>query len=622
MAYITPATLNLKTCFQFYYSLPYFQREYKWEFKHFSEFFDDIQQAFISNFDPSHGRRNVSDYTPYFLGSIITSGELQGKKPLIDGQQRLTSAFIVLAFLERFRIENSITDTVDLSAILYSINYGSPDYKIDFSTSRKEIFNAYLNKSTTTTLQALNNAEDVNELNDGDRKILSLLRDIDQLFDVDVKNNIKFFIDYFIEKVQLIEIAVVDEAEAHRVFVTMNDRGLRLGPIELLKGKILSAITNPTDILLGNNAWSKMLAHLHEIGAEEDSLFFRQFMRAKYANSVRGKTKGSQAGDFDLINDGYHRWFDDHTSAIGLNSSDDFRDFVTGTLPFFSAIYQFIKQAEENLLSGFEHLYYNAVRKYSFQSMVLLSAVNVSDSDAEWKRKIVLIAKFIDLMLTSRTIEGKENNYDNLKLDAFELAKAIRNKDYLSLKSYIHGEWSKYSIALKDFSKITYNYTDRADVLYLLARVSCYLETELNITSKVGFITYLQRDRKGRTFDIEHLLKADYDTTTLPASHGFSDNKDYSLSRNQIGSLILLPRSRNRSLQDKPYRDKLAVYLTENILAQTLGTEFYLNNPTARTYIASYPAIGLAAIADFGKADATARGNTYTAIANEIWGTP
>lgn len=622
MTYITPFSQTIKTAFQSYYSLPYFQREYKWEFKHFSELFNDIQQAFLVNFDPAHGRNNVSAYAPYFLGSIITANQIKGKKPLIDGQQRLTSAFIILAFLERYKIENNITDTVDLSTLLYSVNFGSFDYKIDFSTTRKDIFNAYLNKQTFSRSQALSDAEDVTNTDDSDKRILDLLRDIEQLFDNVVKDNIEFFIDYFTEKVELTEISVVNEPEAHRVFVTMNDRGLRLGPIDLLKGRILSSIANTSDIQIAHAAWVKMVSVLQGIGPEEDSLFFRQFLRAKYANTIRGKKKGSLAGDFDLINDGYHRWFEEHLSTIGLSSSDDYLKFATNTLPFYSNVYKEIKKYEEKFTVGFEHIYYNSVRKYGFQSMVLLAVVSEKDAASEWQRKVQLVAKFIDIVLTSRTIEGKENNYDNLKQDSFDLMRAIRNKNYLALNSYIHNEWGKHSTSLKDFYKVSYTKEDRADILYLLARVACNLEEQLEITNKVGFLTYLQRDRGGRTFDIEHLVKENFDPVSLPANHGFSDTKDYSVHRNQLAALILLPRSRNRSLQDKPYRNKLGAYANENVLAQSLTASFYANNPKVKAYLIANPSISLASISDFGKAELISRGIVYNAIAKEIWGKP
>lgn len=64
------------------------------------------------------------------------------------------------------------------------------------------------------------------------------------------------------EKVLLIDISVSSESEAHRVFVTMNDRGLRLGAIELLKGFILSKITSPEDSQECHQVWVKPCLNL------------------------------------------------------------------------------------------------------------------------------------------------------------------------------------------------------------------------------------------------------------------------------------------------------------------------------------------------------------------------
>src|SRR5450830_487782 len=113
MAYINPQTQSLKLCFQSHYSLPYFQREYKWEARHISEMLTDIQNAFLAHHEVTHGRQEVSNYSPYFLGSIITSSEINGKKPLIDGQQRLTSMFLLIAYLERFRRDNNVINSLD-----------------------------------------------------------------------------------------------------------------------------------------------------------------------------------------------------------------------------------------------------------------------------------------------------------------------------------------------------------------------------------------------------------------------------------------------------------------------------------------------------------------------------
>jgi hypothetical protein len=621
MAYVNPSTQSIKTCFQSHYSLPYFQREYKWEPRHFAELINDVQEAFLLSFDPSHSRTQVASYSPYFLGSIITSVEVGGKKPLIDGQQRLTSTFLLLAFLERMRRDKAVDAALDLSTLLGSVSFGAMDYSIEFSASRKAVFDAYLNKSLTLD-QAIEAAEDVKGLDEGDARLLEALRDTEGLLDSLVKNHIAYFIDYVVERVLLIDISVASEAEAHRVFVTMNDRGLRLGPIDLLKGQILSKIASPAESQTCHASWVSSINRLRALGAEEDSLFFRTLFRAKWADTIRGKAKGDAPGDFDNIGDAYHRWFQENTAKLKITNADDYSKFAKTDIPKYVDIYSFIKQAELSPVADYEVLYYNAVRKFSFQSMILMAATSVGDATVDWKTKILLIARFADLLLTSRTIEGKENNYENLRDISFNLAKAVRGKTAAEILTYVRSEWTKYSGHLSQLPKLSYANDDKSDLLFLLARIATCLEDELAMKSKTGFVTFLRRDRGQKTFDIEHLFKSTYDTTVLPATHGFTDAKDYSEQRNLLGALILLPRSRNRSLQAKSYKEKLPIYATENILAQTLNPAFYENNPEVARFVTAQPAVGLVAFADFEKASITARGDTYSALADLIWASP
>lgn len=619
--YITPQTQSLKISFTNHYSLPYFQREYKWESRHFVELLNDIQASFLLNYDPSHGRAEVSNYSPYFLGSIITSAEKDGKKPLIDGQQRLTSTFLILAHLERYRRENSIPKAADLSALLGSLNFGSMDYSIEFSQTRKQIFDFFLDYDKPYD-EAMRNAEDIPNLDEGDKKLLEALRTTDTLLDSAVRTAISYFIDYVVERVLLIDISVTSEAEAHRVFVTMNDRGLRLGPIDLLKGQILSKIPVPTEAHACHIAWVKTINSLRAIDPEEDSLFFRNLFRAKWAEKMRGKSKGAPPEDFDVIGEAYHRWFEDNTTRVAMATADDYVRFARDDVPKYCEIYSFIKSSEADLRVDQESIFFNAARKFSFQAMVLLAPVRVSDTTTDWQKKVSLTSRFIDLILTSRTIEGKENNYDNLKEPSFAIAKNIRDMDYPTLLAYVQQEWPKYFTSFSKLADIKYTRSDRSDMLYILARIACFLEDAFTQTNRVGFQTYWQRDRGMKTFDIEHLFKGAYDTTSLPATHGFSDSKDYTDSRNLLGALILLPRSRNRSLQDKCYRDKLQAYSTENVLAQTLCEAFYQNNPNVVTYLSANKTIDLAPINDFTKGDISRRASAYLEVAQKVWAAP
>lgn len=71
------------------YSIEYYQREYKWGTKQISELLEALEARFFSSYEEGHERRQVKEYAPYFLGSVIINSE-GGTDFVIDGQQRLT----------------------------------------------------------------------------------------------------------------------------------------------------------------------------------------------------------------------------------------------------------------------------------------------------------------------------------------------------------------------------------------------------------------------------------------------------------------------------------------------------------------------------------------------------
>lgn len=621
MPAITSTTQPIKNCFQTHYSLPTFQREYKWERKHFVELLNDIQDAFLSCFEPGHGRRSVSSYQSYFVGSIITSDLVSGKKPIIDGQQRLTSIFILLSFFEKYVKDNSVEGVQNIKSLLGSLNYGEMDYKIEFSASRKALFDEYLCDEKTHAV-AIVELEAETHTDPGDEKIVLLLNSIEPELEDGTKSQLPMFIDYLLEKVEIIEISVPKESEAHKVFVTMNDRGLRLSPIDLLKGKILSQITDRDQNRECHLCWSKILEKLRELGADDESDFFKTYFRAQWAETIRGKTKELEPKDYDTISESYHRWFDDNTTKMGIISSDSYVSFVNDILKKYSDIYAFVRNTEKALTPGFEHIYYNSCRNFSHQTMILLSAASKDDLESTWKSKIKIVSEYIDFLLTTRTIEGKNNRYDAMKELSFNLAKELRGKDKAQLLSLVQQKWDADKTALEKIGDVEYKKADRSEILFLLARIAVYIENKVELQTKTGFVEFWRRDRSGKTFDIEHLLKENYTPNTLPSADLFADSQDYGKLRNNLGALILLGRSRNRSLSDKAYTEKISVYASENILAQTLTTGFYQSNPQVDVFMSSHAGIPMMAIPDFGKSSITDRKNLYIYISKKIWDRP
>ncbi|MGQ0562557.1 MAG: DUF262 domain-containing protein [Gemmatimonadota bacterium] len=77
------------------FSVDYYQREYRWESKQITELLEDLSEKFLESYQAGDERSAVEHYGHYFLGSIIISDK-DGRKYIIDGQQRLTSLTLLL----------------------------------------------------------------------------------------------------------------------------------------------------------------------------------------------------------------------------------------------------------------------------------------------------------------------------------------------------------------------------------------------------------------------------------------------------------------------------------------------------------------------------------------------
>ena len=77
------------------YTVDYFQREYSWGKKHIEALVTDLTSAFLNEYTPGDKRDQGENYNNYYLGPFVVSSK-DGKRSIIDGQQRLTSLTLFL----------------------------------------------------------------------------------------------------------------------------------------------------------------------------------------------------------------------------------------------------------------------------------------------------------------------------------------------------------------------------------------------------------------------------------------------------------------------------------------------------------------------------------------------
>lgn len=124
------------------FAIDYYQREYRWEKKHVSELIDDLSEKFLDSHQEGNEKIAIEHYNRYFLGSIIIS-DRDGKKYIIDGQQRLTTITLLLIYIYHYLSDDF--QKTQLADLIFSQKYGKRSFNLDVD-ERNEVMEALFTK--------------------------------------------------------------------------------------------------------------------------------------------------------------------------------------------------------------------------------------------------------------------------------------------------------------------------------------------------------------------------------------------------------------------------------------------------------------------------------------------
>ncbi|GAB6158818.1 DUF262 domain-containing protein [Desulfotomaculum varum] len=544
------------------YTIHYYQREYRWGKKQIEELLADLAEEFQDNYEEDHEREQVEYYGHYYLGSVVLTST-DADNAIIDGQQRLTSLTLLLIYLNN--LQQGRPDRVDIDSLIYSEKFGRKSFNIRVE-EREPCLNALFKGEP---YDPAGQPESV-------QNIYARYKDIEEIFPEELKGRaLPFFIDWLIYKVYLVEITAHTEQDAHKIFVSMNDRGLSLTPTEMLKGYLLSEIKDDRQRNRANDLWKQKILDIKNLNPdskEEDADFIKNWLRAQYAETIREQKKGAHPEDFDLIGTEFHKWVRENAGKIGLRRSQDYEDFVLKEFKLFADAYIKLKQCSSRLQPGYEYVYYNANRNFTLQYQLILAALDPQDDPDTIDRKIKAMSCFIDQYIAIRVFNFKVVDYSTIKNAVFNLTKKFRRLPLTELVDKLQEEIRQMEFTLDGIDKFHLNQFTGRYMLHILARMTHYIEQESGLSTQ--FENYVSRTIKN-PYDIEHIWANQYSRHTAE----FATEDEFSYYRNRFGGLLLLPRDKNRSYQDKSYQEKLPMYFGENLLVRTLHADCYKHNP-------------------------------------------
>jgi len=585
------------------YTVDYFQREYSWQRRHMEQLITDLTTAFLNEYQEGDARTEGGNYNNYYLGPFVVS-EKSGQRSIIDGQQRLTSLTLLLIFLNNLQKTVGLTESIE--PMIFSEHRGSKSFNIQVE-ERMRCFEALF----TTGSYAKREDDDASTLNMAER-----YNDIGEVFPEEIKGaSLPFFIDWVKYNVVLVEIIAYSDDNAYTIFETMNDRGLNLTPTEMLKGFILSRFDQPKSRNAANEVWKRSMLALAEYEKDEDQRFFQAWLRARYADTIRPGSAGSQNEDFEKIGTRFHSWVRDNLSKMSLNPdrSADFERFISEDFKFYLTAYQKILDARSTLTASLAHVHY--IAKWGIaptQSYpLMLAPLTTNDSSETMDAKMDIVARFIEAFVVRRSVNFRKFGANSIRYTMYSLVKEIRGKDLTDLRAILAAKVKDLDAKWDTFRGFILHGQNRRFVKFLLARLTAYVEQGSGMTTT--FQTYFDSPG-GRSFEVEHLWSNDFEAHR----DEFTDERDFQEWRNSIGALVLLPNGTNQSYGSKSYHEKLVHYQKENLLVSSLTALAYQNNPNFTNWVSSQ-GLKFSPHADFKTADILARVALYQQLCERIW---
>ncbi len=315
------------------YFIDFYQRQYKWTSEPVERLLDDVFYRFNEQYKIYKDldiplEQTINKYSWYYLNTFVTNkSEVNGKLYIVDGQQRLTTITLILInLLQKARKENSeLQDWVQAKIV------GQSGFKKNFWMNHE---------MHLETMKGLLDGKPFDKVDVSSgitaKNMLENYKIIERFLskELDNKHKLESFIFYFLHRLVLIKLHV-EQTDVPMVFEVINDRGVKLKPYEILKGKLLGQVDKEElEVLSLNVIWDNAVDIINEHGEDEIDEFFIYFLRGKLANTI---------GESRKYDKNYHKAiFQGETNDYLnlLHNSKRVKEFLTKEFKYYTNLYK------------------------------------------------------------------------------------------------------------------------------------------------------------------------------------------------------------------------------------------------------------------------------------------
>lgn len=613
---IAPDKQNIDSLFSnTNYYIDFYQREYRWTKDEVERLLNDVFYKFDQHYNEGISAKPevVTEHYPwYYLNTYITNKD-KGRTYIVDGQQRLTTLTLILIKLYHM-CDQYPAIKADRKPWVQSKILGVGAEGKEFWMGHEQRKPVLQNLFENPMLESVSSFPDLTSTN-----MVANYQIISAYLEAKLKTQhlLETFIIFFLKRLVLINLDVV-QTDVPMVFEVINDRGMRLQPYEILKGKLLGQI-NKSEVDHYNHIWETAIRDLANGERADD--FFRTYLKARFA-TTRGEGRKFD-GD-------YHRAiFDEpYNAALKLkNSSAQVKAFLENEFSYYSRLFLRLMKLGESLDDAFPHVYYNTtLTEMENQVMLILAACRLNDPEED--HKIHAISRLLDrtyvLLQLNKSYDSNrftEHAYAlNSKLQATDIASlnAVFEAQLLEAINEHRSSSIKTPFEYSFFKEAGYQDYNTVFMRYFFARVEQYICQGLGEEMK-DTIKNLVRRTGAPGYHIEHILGRNNQNYALYDRAEDANHETFERERNRLGGLLLLKGKDNQSSSNEPYKKKLKTYLHTLCWNQTLLKDFYKSHTSMKAFMKT-SGLAFKPIPDtFGPDALESRSRLLFEILKKIW---
>ena len=588
-----------------FYIVPDYQREYVWTEKEVNQLLEDINEQI----DGGISRE-------YFIGMVLVSPTSQRNHfEVIDGQQRLTTFFLLLCALKNLFKGEPQEDAI---GSLISATHTDADGEAKRSLKldpRYENANEVVMKLVEI---------------DGDPEIVragiqaagipsfgSLEKLVDAYSTLHgyIKDNykdvltLKKYWGYLATNVVFIQIST-DVSSALKIFETVNERGVGLNPMDLLKNLLFTQV-NPVDFVRLKDEWKKITKPL-EKESEKPLRFLRYFLMANYLIK-------NDRNDAIVREDEIYNWFIDKNNAALCDYTNKPFEFVRQVM---RSVEHYLAFADGFGNDGKPNIAMDNLRRltggaFSLHYVLLLAAAPLPKY--LFDHFVNQLESFLFYYIFTKTpTKDLERNFslwaDELRVVA-SISDAAKQREALNV--FVTNRFDKNMVSksqeLSDALKRLSLYSmQQYRTRYFLAKITQYVDLAFSGIKTPGSLEpYVG-------LEIEHILPNTPTKELMTTWIAENPEMSYDEYKNKIGNLTLLEKPINIVASNDIYVAKQAEYKNSgNYLTRSLVDLTEVGQDTSITRINNK----LASFSTWNSTSINQRHMLLMALAGDIWKT-